>query len=397
MGHIGSLMRSRAWFRMAPDYANVVVTSAKGLGILDYKATARTSDGETVMVWNPTVLPITVNMTQIGGADARAWWWDPDDNSSASIGTFETSGTRIFPPPSPGVVLVLDDESKGLAAPGTTTYTPPPPSYDVWISSDQSGSPFIPFHDCVRFDGSVMSTDLCGDAGTVARFPLLSVSGLELWIAQVPCQGLNLVYIGTTFAGEALPLGGNSIAASIIGTTLGNTLGMEGFENGSCTISSTLSDNPYAGGEAGRGRNPGEEWGGLSSQADPEATLGSPGEAETVANKTYKVWASRGSGAAPFVPGQDCVRFTGATISSDACGDVGLFVEFPLFSTPGLTLWIGSVPCQGANLVYFGTSYDGAAVLPLGGNVMSASVVGLSQGWTLSLEGFENPSCSIVP
>ena len=82
------------------------------------------------------------------------------------------------------------------------------------------------------------------------------------------------------------------------------------------------------------------------------------------------------------------MRFTGATISSDACGDVGLFVEFPLFSTPGLTLWIGSVPCQGANLVYFGTSYDGAAVLPLGGNVMSASVVGLSQGWTLSLEGF---------
>ena len=54
--------------------------------------------------------------------------------------------------------------------------------------------------------------------------------------------------------------------------------------------------------------------------------------------------------------------------------------SFPLFSTPGLTLWIGSVPCQGANLVYFGTSYDGA-VLPLGGNVISASVVGSESGF----------------
>ena len=89
-------------------------------------------------------------------------------------------------------------------------------SYDVWISSDQGGSPFVPFHDCVRFNGSVMSTDVCADSGTVASFPILSISGLELFIGQVPCQGLNLIYIGTAFAGQALPLGGNSIAASII-------------------------------------------------------------------------------------------------------------------------------------------------------------------------------------
>ena len=263
-------------------------------------------------------------------------------------------------------------------------------SYDVWISSDQSGSPFSPSHDCVRFIGNSMSTDLCGDSGTVARFPLLSVLGLELWIAQVPCQGLNLLYIGTAFSGEALPLGGNAIAASVIGLALGNTLGVEGFENAACTAP-VSSSNPYAAGTV-QGNNPGPEWDNLLSPGNQQGPLGRPGEAQTVANKTYEVWASQASDPAPFFPGRDCLRFTATTMTSDACGDTGAFVEFPLFSTPGLSLWIGQVPCSGANLVYFGTSYDGA-VLPLGGNVVSASVVGLTQGSTIALEGFENAAC----
>ena len=263
-------------------------------------------------------------------------------------------------------------------------------SYDVWISSDQSGSPFSPSHDCVRFIGNSMSTDLCGDSGTVARFPLLSVLGLELWIAQVPCQGLNLLYIGTAFSGEVLPLGGNAIAASVIGLALGNTLGVEGFENAACTAP-VSSSNPYAAGTV-QGHSPGPEWDNLLSPANQQRPLGRPGEAQTVASKTYEVWASQASDPAPFFPGRDCLRFTATTMTSDACGDTGAFVEFPLFSTPGLTLWIGQVPCSGANLVYFGTSYDGA-VLPLGGNTVSASVVGLTQGSTIALEGFENAAC----
>ena len=103
-----------------------------------------------------------------------------------------------------------------------------------------------------------MSTDVCADSGTVASFPILSISGLELFIGQVPCQGLNLIYIGTAFAGQVLPLGGNSIAASIIGTTLGTTLGLEGFENGACTVA-VSSANPYASAGAVQGYNPGPE------------------------------------------------------------------------------------------------------------------------------------------
>ena len=277
----------------------------------------------------------------------------------------------------------------------TSTTTTTLLSYDVWISSNQSGSPFTPFHDCVRFNNSVMSTDVCGDSGTVARVPILDITGLELWIGHVPCQGLDLAYIGTAFAGEALPLGGNTLAASIIGLTLVNSLGLEGFENAGCTTAIS-SNNPYAAGVQVPRHNRGPGVRGLFSQGDPQAPLGPMGEAQTVGNTTFEVWMSQGSDAPPFVPGRDCVRFTAFTIASDACGDRGPFVESTLLSTPGLTFWVGQVPCQGANLVYFGTSFNGTG-LPFGGNVMSASVVGLSQGSTLALEGFENPSCSIVP
>jgi hypothetical protein len=120
MGYIGALMKSRAWHRLMPDYANVVVTSSKGAGIRDYKATARTTDGTTVMVWNPSTTPVTVDMTRISGTNAVGWWWSPDDNTSALIGTFPTTGTRTFTPPNARRVLVLDDSGKNLPAPGTT-------------------------------------------------------------------------------------------------------------------------------------------------------------------------------------------------------------------------------------------------------------------------------------
>ena len=135
----------------------------------------------------------------------------------------------------------------------------------------------------------------------------------------------------------------------------------------------------------------------LSSLGNAEALdLGSGGTAHTVANKTYEIWFSRAFDPSPFLPLQDCWRFTDTTMMTDQCGDVGPLVEFPLFGSSGFSLWIGQVPCQGQNLVFFGTSYDGA-IFPFGGNVVSATGVGVTQGFTLAAEGFENPSCSIVP
>jgi hypothetical protein len=121
MGNIGKLMKSRAWWRLVPDYANTVVTGSKSSGA-EYHATSRETNGETVMVWCPTTAPVTVNMTKVAGSNAKAWWWNPDNNSSSFIGTFATTGTRNFTPSSARKVLVLDDASKNLAAPGATVY-----------------------------------------------------------------------------------------------------------------------------------------------------------------------------------------------------------------------------------------------------------------------------------
>jgi hypothetical protein len=119
--NIGKLMRSRAWPRLVPDYSNVVVTSAKGSEV-NYHATARETNGETVMVWCPNTDVVTVDMTKIGGTQAKAWWWNPDDNFASSSGTYATTGTRNFTPPGARKVLVLDNAASNLSAPGTTEY-----------------------------------------------------------------------------------------------------------------------------------------------------------------------------------------------------------------------------------------------------------------------------------
>jgi hypothetical protein len=120
MGHIASLMQSREWWRLTPDYSNTVVTSNKGFGN-SYKATARTSDGATVIIWNPdeTNLPFTVDLTQISGSWANVWEWNPGTNAAKLIDTYETSGTRKFSPKA-GTVLVIDDASMRYDSPGAT-------------------------------------------------------------------------------------------------------------------------------------------------------------------------------------------------------------------------------------------------------------------------------------
>jgi hypothetical protein len=120
-GNIGKLMRSRRWWSFVPDYSNVVVTSPKG-SEFNYHATARDPNGETIMVWCPNTDVVTVNMTKIGGTQTKAWWWNPNDNTSALIGTYNTTGTRNFTPGSARKVLVLDNTASNLAAPGTTSY-----------------------------------------------------------------------------------------------------------------------------------------------------------------------------------------------------------------------------------------------------------------------------------
>ena len=117
MANIGRLMKSREWWKLQPDYNTQVVISGKGSGT-SYKAAARASDGKTVMVWFPAVSKATIEMSKINGAQAKAWWWNPNDNTSTLIGTYAGTGTRDFTPTNAGRVLIIDVDNAGLCAPG---------------------------------------------------------------------------------------------------------------------------------------------------------------------------------------------------------------------------------------------------------------------------------------
>lgn len=121
MTRLKDLFLSRPWFDLVPDDKHEVVVD--GLGEfrgLDYASAARTKDGGTVIAYMPTARPITVDMTKVSGKEATAWWFNPRSGKADSIGQCPTSGKHEFTPPGEGDwILVLDDASKKLSAPGT--------------------------------------------------------------------------------------------------------------------------------------------------------------------------------------------------------------------------------------------------------------------------------------
>jgi hypothetical protein len=120
MSRVGQLFHSRPWSELIPDTKHLVVVD--GLGEfrgLDYLAAARTEDGETIIAYLPSARTFTVDMAKISGKLAAAWWFNPRTGRANLAGAFETSGKRQFTPPSEGDwVLVLDDQSRDLPAPG---------------------------------------------------------------------------------------------------------------------------------------------------------------------------------------------------------------------------------------------------------------------------------------
>ncbi|HTZ57954.1 MAG TPA: glycoside hydrolase family 140 protein [Acidobacteriaceae bacterium] len=120
MARLKTLFLSRPWYELVPDADHKVVVD--GLGEfrgLDYLAAARTADGGTVMAYMPTRRTITVDMTKVSGKEAKAWWFNPRNGNATAIGTLPTTGTHQFvPPDAEDWVLVLDDGSLGLPAPG---------------------------------------------------------------------------------------------------------------------------------------------------------------------------------------------------------------------------------------------------------------------------------------
>jgi hypothetical protein len=73
-----------------------------------------------VIAYLPTRRQVTIDMTEVAGSNAKAWWWNPRTNVASDAGLFATTGSQNFTPPdSNDWVLVLDDLSVGFPPPGS--------------------------------------------------------------------------------------------------------------------------------------------------------------------------------------------------------------------------------------------------------------------------------------
>jgi len=119
---LGDLFRSREHWKMVADLGHTVVTAGFGSGA-NLTVTSRTSDGQTIIAYVPSgnAATLTVDMSKItsGILQASCWWDNPASGSARFIGSYASTGTRSFTPPdSNDWVLVIDDASASLPAPG---------------------------------------------------------------------------------------------------------------------------------------------------------------------------------------------------------------------------------------------------------------------------------------
>ena len=121
--YLGQLFRSREFWKLVPDTGNTTLTAGYGSGAT-ISVASRTSDGQTIIAYVPNgnATTLTVNLAQITSASSTAncWWFNPSSGTSTRIGAYANSGTLNFTPPNANDwVLVIDDASANLAAPGS--------------------------------------------------------------------------------------------------------------------------------------------------------------------------------------------------------------------------------------------------------------------------------------
>lgn len=124
LAYMGRLFASRAFYKLVPDQEHSVLTGGYQSGTT-YAAASRASDGSSIIAYIPTSRTVTINLTQIAGTSARAWWFNPRTAAATLINTYPTSGATTFTPPDTNDwVLVLDNASLNLPAPGTSLISP---------------------------------------------------------------------------------------------------------------------------------------------------------------------------------------------------------------------------------------------------------------------------------
>jgi hypothetical protein len=118
LAYVGKLFTTRAFHRLVPDQTHTVMTADYQSGTV-YAGTAIAQDRSTAIAYLPTPRTVTISMSRIAGTTVRAWWFNPETGQSTLIGDYPAQGSRSFTPPTNSDwVLVLDNQTLGLSAPG---------------------------------------------------------------------------------------------------------------------------------------------------------------------------------------------------------------------------------------------------------------------------------------
>jgi hypothetical protein len=120
MQHFQQLFNSRHWYSLVPDVNNVALTAGYGSGT-SFATAAYATDSSSIIIYTPVAQQLTVSGSRLVGTTMTAWWYNPATGVATSIGSFPTTGTQNFTPPSGGDgdwVLVIDSQNFGFAAPG---------------------------------------------------------------------------------------------------------------------------------------------------------------------------------------------------------------------------------------------------------------------------------------
>lgn len=120
VGYARRLVESRPWLTRVPDQA--LLADDFGEGPKHCQA-LRGADGSWAMIYSPTSAPFTVQLGKLGGTQLQSWWWDPRSGTARKGEVIANPRTaHDFTPPesreSRDWVLILDDVTKGYAAPG---------------------------------------------------------------------------------------------------------------------------------------------------------------------------------------------------------------------------------------------------------------------------------------
>ncbi len=117
MRHARALIESRPFFSRIPDQSLIASDAFHGAERIQ---AARGAGGSFALVYIPANTPVEIDLSLLSGSQLKAWWFDPRQGASESIGEVSGGRHKVFTPPEDGPdwVLVLDDKSRGFPPPG---------------------------------------------------------------------------------------------------------------------------------------------------------------------------------------------------------------------------------------------------------------------------------------